>query len=344
MERGETAPSPLVPVKSGKEPDRGSPEGIRRERDSIIESDGRWTAHDIELAPGLRTIGAEAPDFRLRRIVQAVADIAGKPLDQLRVLDLACLEGQFAIEFALHGAEAVAVEGRELNLRKTRFAVESLGLKNVDVRKADVRDLNAAEYGMFDVVFCLGLLYHLDVPDVMELVESISDVCRGIAVIDTHLSLRPNSWASWKGNRYRGEYWREYLPRTRAEEEERSVWASIGNDHSFLFSRASLTNLLRHTGFTSAYECLNPYECHSGDWPKLPRNGEWAEWKDRTTFIAIKGERQRILTSPVTDSAAERDRPEKPRKLRNVPLALACRVESAMQVASRAARWLRRSR
>jgi hypothetical protein len=73
-----------------------------------------------------------------------------------------------------------------------------------------------------------------------------------------------------------------------------------------------------------------------------PRNGQWAEWQDRSTFIAVKGERQPILTSPLTHSAEERDRAERPRKLRTIPLALACRVESAMHVASRVARWLRR--
>jgi 2-polyprenyl-3-methyl-5-hydroxy-6-metoxy-1,4-benzoquinol methylase len=315
---------------------------VRRDRDSIIEQDGRWTAHDIELAPGVMTLGAEVPDYRLRRIVQTAADISGKPLNELRVLDLACLEGQFGIEFAAHGADVVAIEGRDVNLRKTRFAVESRGLANLDIRKADVRDLNAADFGTFDVVLCLGLLYHLDSPEVMELVSAIAEVCTGLAIFDTHLSQWPRAWAEWNGNRYRGEYWREYSPGTRLTKESRSLWSSIGNERSFLFTKASLTNLLRHTGFTSVYESLNPYECHSEDWPLPPRNGQWAEWQDRSTFIAVKGERQPILTSPLTHSAEERDRAERPRKLRTIPLALACRVESAMHVASRVARWLRR--
>src|SRR5208283_4911140 len=59
-----------------------------------------------------------------------------------RLLDLACLEGLFAIEFA----------------RKV------LGLSNCRLIKGDVRSISA-ELGSFDVILCAGILYHLDFPD-----------------------------------------------------------------------------------------------------------------------------------------------------------------------------------
>jgi SAM-dependent methyltransferase len=291
---------------------------LRRRMDALKRSDGDWTAHDIALAPGLQTIGSALEDARVRRIVQVAADIAGKPLDQLRVLDLGSLEGQFAIEFALHGAEVVAVEARETNIRKTRFAAEALSIERLDLRMADVRALNTRDYGSFDIVLCLGLLYHLDAPDVMELVRSMSDVCRRALIIDTHFSLAPRTTVEWQGHRYWGDFWTEYAIGTRAEQEDKALWSSIGNDHSFLLTRASLSNLLRHTGFTSAYECLNPYESHSPDWPEPPRDGRVAEWPDRATFIAIKGQRETLFTSPTTDACEERDRPERPKHLQPI--------------------------
>ena len=45
-----------------------------------------------------------ALDGRLRRILQIACDLAGKPLSQLRVLDLACLEGHYGIELAMNEA------------------------------------------------------------------------------------------------------------------------------------------------------------------------------------------------------------------------------------------------
>src|SRR4051812_49098104 len=89
--------------------------------EDIVQEHGPWTAMAIRLADGSYT-REPAPDYRLRRLVQAAQDLVGKPLAQCRVLDLACLEGQYAIEFALHGAEALGIEGRAASVAKCEFA------------------------------------------------------------------------------------------------------------------------------------------------------------------------------------------------------------------------------
>jgi SAM-dependent methyltransferase len=317
---------------------------LQQKVNAFIEKEGAWTAHDITLAPGVQTLGADVHDSRLRRIVQVVADTARKPLGELRVLDLGCLEGQFGIEFALHGAEVVALDARETNLRKTRFAAKALGAKTLDLRKMDVRGLELARLGNFDVVLCLGVLYHLDAPDVMELVRSMSALCSGIAVIDTHVSLEPRISFDWDGNRYWGASWTEYAPGTRAGNETAALWSSVGNDRSFLMTRPSLCNLLRHAGFTSVYECLNPYESHSPNWPRASTSGEWAEWRDRMTFVAVKGSRAHLLTSALTDTTLEPDRPERPRYLQPIISPGNLALNRAKRLVSAAARrFLRRA-
>jgi 2-polyprenyl-3-methyl-5-hydroxy-6-metoxy-1,4-benzoquinol methylase len=50
------------------------------------------------------------------------------------VLDLACLEGQLGIEFARHGSAVLAIDGREANLGKAKFAGETLRLDNIDLK------------------------------------------------------------------------------------------------------------------------------------------------------------------------------------------------------------------
>jgi SAM-dependent methyltransferase len=247
--------------------------------------------------------------------------LAGKPLAELRVLDLGCLEGQFALEFALHGSQVVAVEGREVNLRKSRFAAEALGVANVELRHDDVRDLDRTAYGRFDVILCLGILYHLDADDAVELIHSLSGLCGRLLIIDSHFSLEPRAAIDAKGHSYHGDFWTEYEAGARQAEEEDAVWSSIGNDRSFLFTRASLCNLLRHAGYTSVYECLNPHEDHSPDWPRTPRSGAWMEWPDRTTFVAMKGAPVALLTSPATNQSAERDHPESPKYLQPIQAA-----------------------
>ena len=110
-------------------------------------------------------------------------------------------------------------------------------------------------------------------------------------------------------------YWgrRAFEHNNSASEDEKAakLWQSLDNTRSFHFTRASLCNLLRHVGFTSVYECLNPYEYHNPHWPGPPAGDEHTVWQSRTTFVAIKGHKQTVLSSPVTDATPEIDRPER---------------------------------
>jgi len=74
-------------------------------------------------------------------LVQLTSDLLG-PLDGLRVLDLACLEGLYGLELAMHGAEVLAIEGREQNAAKVRHAAERLCPARFEVRVEDVRELD----------------------------------------------------------------------------------------------------------------------------------------------------------------------------------------------------------
>jgi SAM-dependent methyltransferase len=282
---------------------------IKRKKREIQERFGPWTAGCIHLADQVYTFDEPHWDSRLRRFLQIAADVTGKPLETLRVLDLACLEGQYGIEFALHGADVLAIEGREANLAKVRFVKEVLSLDNLKLVLDDVRHLDE-RHGHFDVVLCLGILYHLDAPDVMDFVERISRVCKKATIIDTHLS--PNAEASyvWRGKTYWGNYAKEHDPEATPEEKLASAWSSLDNARSFLFTRASLCNILRHVGFSSVYECLNPYEYHNPSWPLAAEGDRHVVWKDRMTLVAIKGRNQTLLSSPVTDASPEIDRPE----------------------------------
>ena len=82
---------------------------LKLTRQQIVEKYGDWTAHNIHLTNDTYTYERTHPKFdeqlkghgiHLRRIVQIVSDITDQPLKNLRVLDLACLEGLYGIEFA----------------------------------------------------------------------------------------------------------------------------------------------------------------------------------------------------------------------------------------------------
>jgi predicted RNA methylase len=259
---------------------------------------GEWTAHTIDLGRGLNTWDKKNPKFpaqvtvvgnHLRRIMQVIADVMNRPFASLRVLDLACLEGLYGIELARQGAEVVSIEVRQANLEKARFAKEVLGLANLTLVQDDVRNLSAEKYGSFDVVLCLGLLYHLDAPDVFQFLEKMSEVCRRMALIDTHVAVQVTRSCQHRGREYHGLSYAEHLPEATAEQKEKALWSSLDNVKSFWFTRPSLYNILSSIGFTSVYDCHTPHA---------------KQTMDRDTLVAVKGQRVEPLSTPAAEAPA----------------------------------------
>src|SRR6185312_7210034 len=104
-------------------------------------------------------------------------DLAGRPFDTLRILDLGCGEGAYAIEAALRGAEVLALDARTQRMALGAACAVHHGLRRVRFVQEDVRRLTRTTHGTFDVVYLLGLLYHLDVPDLFSVLEHVADVC-----------------------------------------------------------------------------------------------------------------------------------------------------------------------
>jgi hypothetical protein len=264
--------------------------------DDIRRRYGGWTAMSIHLGADLYTL-PPAADSRLRRILQVASDLAGKRLAELRVLDLACLEGHYGIEFALHGAEVVGIELRDANLAKAQFARDHLGLQRLELVKDDVRNISVEKYGLFDVVICSGILYHLDAPDVFRFVRRMYEVCSRLAVIDTQIALHPGVSVEFEGAVYHGMWHQEHDESADADTKMKDLHASVENTRSFVLTPPSLANLIANAGFSSFYECLNPHH-------DLP--------SDRRAYCAIKGSQAQVLSSPPTQALRLRPKSEQP--------------------------------
>ena len=198
------------------------------------------------------------------RVVQVVCDLTKKPISELSILDLAASEGQFSFEFASRGAQVTGIEGRQSNIEKALTLGEKLKLP-VTFIKDDVRNLSAQRYGNFDVVLSLGILYHLDGPDILPFLKAIYELCRDFVIVDTHVALRPEE-------RF-GEYWGWYFSEPSEEGHPR---ASLGNTRSFWLTKPSLVNALADAGFTSVMEV------HFPTMNDIPA--------DRVTVVGFKGQ------------------------------------------------------
>ena len=248
---------------------------LQEELQALVDQYGAWTDHNIQLDQTTNTICVDRASPKLRRVLQLVSDFAGKDIPKLKILDLGCLEGGYAIEFALHGAETVGVEGRRANLEKALFAKRHLGLSRASFVHDDIRNVSEESYGRFDVILCLGVLYHLDAPAVFDLLKRLHQMCTRLVVFDTHVSVISRDRYDFEGGTYLGRDVIEYDPSFSEEEIEQELWGSIGNRVSFWPSKSSLLNLLTRVGFTATLECHVPIEI--------------GKPHDRVTLVAMRG-------------------------------------------------------
>jgi SAM-dependent methyltransferase len=227
-------------------------------------------------------------DARVARIARIVSDLAGGSLDGLRIIDLGCDQGNFAIELAQLGAgEVVGVEARD-QVKDGVTQAQQLGLTNVRFEQGDVRAVTPESHGTFDVVLCLGILYHLDAPDVFRFAEHVAALTDRFAIIETQISLSRKRKETYAGHEYIGKSY---------PEDPAMAGASIDNLESFWPTKASLLNLLTSAGFTTVSEVFTPVI------PAL------SGVRDHTVLIALKGE-PRAFDPPETVLWPERLRAE----------------------------------
>ncbi|MEM9770651.1 MAG: class I SAM-dependent methyltransferase [Cyanobacteria bacterium P01_D01_bin.73] len=270
---------------------------IAEQKQAIIDQYGEWTNHNMHLADGLYTIAPEPTpsEPKLRRMTQVAMDYFGGSVEGLRVLDLACLEGMYGLELARQGAQVVGIEGREANLAKARFVQKTWGLDNIEFFQDDVRNLSPEKYGTFDLVFCLGIYYHLDAPDVFKFMDQVSSVCNRLAIVDTHVSMTAEAQHDYDGLEIWGRDYHEFDSDTPKTERDKILWASLDNPKSFWLTRPSLFNLMGKVGFTSVYECHQPLVQKFVDMRRASIN-------DRATFVAVKGQSVQLQSSALSNS------------------------------------------
>ena len=119
--------------------------------------------------------------------------ICGGSLQGKRVLDLGCNAGFWSLQAIEAGADFVlGVDGRQMHVEQANLVFEAKGVEDSRYRfeEADVFEHDFTE--QFDIVLCLGLMYHISKP--VELFEVIAGVEADIVVIDTSVSFAPSSF------------------------------------------------------------------------------------------------------------------------------------------------------
>jgi tRNA (mo5U34)-methyltransferase len=146
----------------------------------------RWY-HSIDLGDGIVTRGIDDTPVRLARL-DLPASLAGQT-----VLDIGAWDGFFSFEAERRGASRVVAAdyyswhgGGWGSKQGFELARRTLGSKVEDV-DIDVMDLSPDRIGTFDVVFFLGVLYHLRHP--LLALERVASVTRKLLILETVVDL-----------------------------------------------------------------------------------------------------------------------------------------------------------
>lgn len=250
----------------------------RDAHDELIAAFGPWFAFNLRLGDDEWALGPDLvgmAEQRVASVSQAVADHLGS-LAGASVIDLGCHHGGFGLELAAKGAQVTFVEGRAELLEHAKFASHALGLDDrTRFVQSDVRNLDHLDE--YDVVLCLGLLYHLRGDDLEPFVTQLRRICRRLMVCETQVAKRAPERIGSGARVYHGR---------RYAEDVRSPGASLDGAESTWLTKPSLVNLLGDCGFTTVTELL------------APRSAASYLLDDHVTLVALAGQRQSVDVVP----------------------------------------------
>lgn len=180
-----------------------------------------------------------------------------------RLLDLGAGHGKFSLVAQELGWKVTAVDARTERMPD---------VEGIEWVQSDVREFEIGEY---DCICILGLLYHLELEDQLDLLRK----CAGTTtIVDTHVSRR----ADIEKNGYHGWLFRE-VPGATREQRAATPTAAWGNETAFWPTEESLLRMFHDSGFSAVFKMEPPYT------------------PDRTFYLCIGGEGD-VPTRPEPDA------------------------------------------
>ena len=227
-----------------------------------------WTSHNLRLSPEITTMPGK-PDFmetdtRLRSITRSLSMLYRDGFQGLRVADLGCLEGGFALALAERGMDVIGIEARQTNFNKLSLLKDHFDLPNLEFRRDDVKNFTRANYGSFDIVLALGILYHLDEP--LKWMRQLAETTESVLIVDSHfapsldaglplmdkrLPLGPLQKVKDEETTYEGRWFADC---SADMDRETQVWSSYSNNKSFWLTKDSLCCGLMRAGFEVVFQ------------------------------------------------------------------------------------------
>jgi tRNA (mo5U34)-methyltransferase len=162
----------------------------RRRIDFAKELAEKGWYHTFQLPDGTVVEGFMTLEQQKRRYAQfpIPEDLRGKQL-----LDIGAWDGWFSFEAERHGAHVTAIDCVEL---AGFLDIHARLASKVDYRILDFYEIPDAGLGKFDIIFFLGVLYHVRHP--LLALEIVCALTRDVAIVDSFVT-DPNNWQEHVG-------------------------------------------------------------------------------------------------------------------------------------------------
>lgn len=248
-----------------------------------------FSGHNIRLDDGSQTkpdLGYTIDEHPWCRASKRLLDVVFPgPREGLRLADLGCLEGGYAVEFARAGFDVLGVEVREANIAACQWVKQRVNLPRLNFVQDDA--WNIAAHGPFDVMFCCGLFYHLDRP--RQFLKVLAGATRKLLILQTHFSTdeenpRFNLSPLTETDGLRGRWYSEFASDEAFADRANARWSSWDNTRSFWVRRQNLLEAMHAVGFDlvlEQYDSLGPEIAATMD-------SGYYRTEERGTFIGIK--------------------------------------------------------
>lgn len=178
----------------------------------------------------------------------ALVEACGGSLQGKRILDVACNCGGFSVEAAKLNSEYIlGIDVVDHYIEQANFIKQALDLEQVEFKVMDIESLDESSVGQFDVVFCFGILYHLENP--IHAMKRLASVTKDIMLVDTTVMRTQAIMRPF----FRKPLWSMNFPAVSSADStdgSTSLWRSQESVVQFSPNENAVVDLLKFLGFS----------------------------------------------------------------------------------------------
>lgn len=222
-----------------------------------LQKFGRWM-YEFDLGNGVKTLTYSESIKQVHAVrhsmIFSFLDGVGFDYSHASVLDLGCNEGYFTFEAIKRGVKSgLGIDARSENIDKANFIKANSQSSNCEFKLADIYQYPYGEQ-TFDIVFLLGILYHVENP--IGLIRLASSLSSKFLFVETQLCKTqgsiPFGWGS--PNQYLEGV--DYCVLHQEPDSKQNPLASLGG-FSFVPNISAVVSMLQAAGFRSVVQ-LHP--------------------------------------------------------------------------------------